>query len=76
MTESLKVKEGVNNSVQTEDPIFTSKNVWYFRTQSGDTVGPFRYRSEAESNLDRFIEQLQERLPDAHLKQLQRNRKP
>ena len=68
MTDSRIVKEKVINSVQTEDPIFSSKNVWYFRTQSGDTVGPFRYRSEAESNLDRFMKQLQERLPDSHLK--------
>ena len=68
MTNSQVVKEAVTNLVQTEDPIFTSKNVWYFRTQSGDTVGPFRYRSEAESNLDKFMKQLQERLPDSHLK--------
>ena len=68
MTDSRSVQEAGKTSVQTEDPIFTSKNVWYFRTQTGDTVGPFRYRSEAESNLDRFMKQLKERLPDSHPK--------
>ncbi|MDG2141597.1 MAG: DUF6316 family protein [Gammaproteobacteria bacterium] len=66
MTDSRSVKEAVKTSAQADDPIFTSKNVWYFRTQTGDTVGPFRYRSEAESNLDRFMKQLKERLPDSH----------
>ena len=68
MTDSRSVQEAGKTLVQTEDPIFTSKNVWYFRTQTGDTVGPFRYRSEAESNLDRFMKQLKERLPDSHQK--------
>lgn len=66
MTDSRSVKEPVKTLTQADDPIFTSKNVWYFRTQTGDTVGPFRYRSEAESNLDRFMKQLKERLPDSH----------
>ena len=68
MTDSRSVQEAGKTLVQTEDPIFTSKNVWYFRTQTGDTVGPFRYRSEAESNLDRFMKQLKERLPDSRQK--------
>ena len=42
--------------------VFIEHDLWYFRTREGDAVGPFRYRSEAESNLDRFMTQLRERL--------------
>ena len=35
------------------------QDLWYFRTRDGDDVGPFRYRSEAENNLDRFMHQLE-----------------
>lgn len=42
--------------------VFSEHDLWYFRTREGDAIGPFRYRSEAESNLDRFIAQLRERL--------------
>ena len=44
------------------DRLFTEQNLWYFRTREGSSVGPFRYRSEAESNLDRFLSKLKERL--------------
>ncbi|NKB31644.1 MAG: hypothetical protein GKR91_00905 [Pseudomonadales bacterium] len=44
------------------DRIFSDQNLWYFRTREGDEIGPFRYRSEAESNLDRFMQQLKEKL--------------
>lgn len=42
--------------------VFSEQDLWYFRTREGDAVGPFRYRSEAESNLDRFMTELRERL--------------
>jgi len=42
--------------------IFSQQDLWYFRIREGDEVGPFRYRSEAQSNLERFMEQLEERL--------------
>ena len=35
------------------------QDLWYFRTRDGDDVGPFRYRSEAENNLNRFMHQLE-----------------
>ena len=45
-----------------ETRIFTRQNVWYYTCPNGDKVGPFRYRSEAKSSLDKFIEQLKDRL--------------
>ena len=44
------------------DRVYSQQNLWYFRTREGDEVGPFRYRSEAETNLDRFMQQLKEKL--------------
>jgi len=38
--------------------IYSEQDLWYFRVREGDEVGPFRYRSEAQSNLERFMEQL------------------
>ncbi|MDD9890184.1 MAG: DUF6316 family protein [Gammaproteobacteria bacterium] len=44
------------------DRVYSQQNLWYFRTREGEEIGPFRYRSEAESNLDRFIARLKEKL--------------
>ncbi|MFK7862916.1 MAG: DUF6316 family protein [Pseudohongiellaceae bacterium] len=45
-----------------EDKVYLNQDLWYFDTDAGDTVGPFRYKSEAESNLNRFLAQLQGQL--------------
>ena len=42
--------------------VFSENDLWYFKTREGDDVGPFRYRSEAENNLDRFMTQLKKRI--------------
>lgn len=42
--------------------IFSEQDLWYFKIREGDEVGPFRYRSEAQSNLERFMEQLKDKL--------------
>jgi hypothetical protein len=44
------------------ESVYSLRDLWYFKTREGDEIGPFRYRSEAESNLDRFMQQLKERL--------------
>lgn len=45
--------------------VFCQKDLWYFRTREGKEIGPFRYQSEAQSNLDRFLADLKARLqPD------------
>jgi hypothetical protein len=42
--------------------VYSERDLWYFRTGDGDEVGPFRYRSEAETGLERFLASLKERL--------------
>tara|TARA_B110000858_G_scaffold198526_1_gene266244 strand:+ start:7606 stop:7797 length:192 start_codon:yes stop_codon:yes gene_type:complete len=42
--------------------IFNEQDLWYFKIREGDEVGPFRYRSEAQSNLESFMEQLKAQL--------------
>ncbi len=37
--------------------IFSHRDLWYFKTFDGDEIGPFRYRSEAETGLGRFLSQ-------------------
>ncbi len=44
------------------DKVYANEDLWYFDTEDGETVGPFRYKSEAENNLSRFLEQLQNQL--------------
>ena len=45
-----------------ETRIFTRHDVWYYTDLNGEKVGPFRYKSEAKSSLDKFIGQLKDRL--------------
>ncbi len=42
--------------------MFCQKDLWYFRTREGKEIGPFRYQSEAQSNLDRFLADLKAKL--------------
>ncbi len=44
------------------DRIFSNDELWYFRTREQAQVGPFRYRSEAQSSLERFLGELSEKL--------------
>lgn len=46
----------------TKPSLYTLQNLWYFKNQIGEEVGPFRYRSEAESNLEKFLAQLEDQL--------------
>ena len=34
--------------------------LWYFRTREGNNIGPFRYKTEAEEMLGRFLSGVQE----------------
>lgn len=42
---------------ETDSLIFSHRDLWYFKTFDGDEIGPFRYRSEAETGLGRFLSQ-------------------
>ena len=61
MSESRQQDQYSSDTHSLSDRVFSQQNLWYFKTREGDDVGPFRYRSEAESNLDRFLEQLKEK---------------
>jgi hypothetical protein len=61
MSESRQQDQSSSDTHSRSDRVFSQQNLWYFKTREGDDVGPFRYRSEAESNLDRFLEQLKEK---------------
>ena len=61
MSESRQQDQSCTDTHSRSDRVFSQQNLWYFKTREGDDVGPFRYRSEAESNLDRFLEQLKEK---------------
>jgi len=58
MSNSRQYKQLVSDNPDSSDRIFSQQNLWYFQTQEGDQIGPFRYRSEAQSNLDQFMRQL------------------
>ena len=62
MSNSRQYKQLVSDNPESSDRIFSQQNLWYFQTQEGDQIGPFRYRSEAQSNLDQFMRQLKEKL--------------
>ncbi|HBW82903.1 MAG TPA: hypothetical protein DEF79_02560 [Gammaproteobacteria bacterium] len=53
------------NQRSTQDhatAIYRQDNLWYYQTEKGQEIGPFRYRSEAQSNLDKFLSELKQRL--------------
>ena len=62
MSNSRQYKQIVSDNPDSSDRIFSQQNLWYFQTQEGDQIGPFRYRSEAQSNLDQFMRQLKDNL--------------
>ena len=45
--------------------MFSEQDLWYFKVREGNEVGPFRYRCEAESNLNHFIKRLKQE-PSPH----------
>ena len=65
MRENLHTIRGHEDvaSLLDEEQIYTKQDVWYYTCPNGKKVGPFRYRSEAKSSLDQFMDQLKNRLP-------------
>jgi hypothetical protein len=62
MTKNVNLTATSAGSSNSLDKVYTNEDLWYFDTDDGETVGPFRYKSEAENNLTRFLEQLQAQL--------------
>ena len=62
MTEIRQQDQPSLTPPERTERVFSEHDLWYFRTREGDAIGPFRYRSEAESNLDRFMADLKDKL--------------
>jgi hypothetical protein len=65
MSQSSNNDHSASSVAESTESVFCQKDLWYFRTREGKEIGPFRYQSEAQSNLDRFLAELKARLqPD------------
>lgn len=52
MSEPITINNAKNSEIiSDQNMIYSQKDLWYFRTSDGREVGPFRYRSEAETGL-------------------------
>ena len=58
MKENQRPENKQQETSPSPEQVYSEQNLWYFRTREGQTIGPFRYRSEAESNLDKFLADL------------------
>ena len=56
----IQMNKGGTQDQKTE--IYIQDNLWYYQTDKGQEIGPFRYQSEAQSNLNKFLSELQQRL--------------
>ncbi|MED5312051.1 MAG: hypothetical protein VYD17_07240 [Pseudomonadota bacterium] len=57
---SIEMNKGGTQDQKTE--IYIQDNLWYYQTDSGQKIGPFRYQFEAQSNLNKFLSELKQRL--------------
>ncbi len=65
MSQSNNNDHSASSTTEVTESVFCQKDLWYFRTREGKEIGPFRYQSEAQSNLDHFLADLKARLqPD------------
>lgn len=63
MYEPIRAQDySITKAPPRSDRFFSSDELWYFRTRENGRVGPFRYRSEAQSSLDRFLRELKSKL--------------
>ncbi len=62
MPDSRQQDQPVSSTPVRSERVFSDQDLWYFKTREGEDVGPFRYRSEAESNLDHFMLQINEKM--------------
>ena len=58
--ESIKINKGGTQDQKTK--IYIQDSLWYYQTDNGQEIGPFRYQSEAQSNLNKFLSELKQRL--------------
>ena len=62
MSNFRELDRSKSSAPDRSERIFSQQDLWYFKIREGDEIGPFRYRSEAQSNLDCFMEQLKDKV--------------
>ena len=56
MSDSIAIADtNLNDPSSEQSMIYSQRDLWYFRTSDGKEIGPFRYRSEAETGLHRLL---------------------
>ena len=54
LTIDVVINEQAIGSEKSPETVYCLRDLWYFRAANGEEIGPFRYRSEAESGLQRY----------------------
>ena len=63
MNESTRSQDvAITKAPPRTERFYSDNELWYFRTREQAEVGPFRYRSEAQSSLEMFLRNLREKL--------------
>lgn len=58
MSSLRKQDDSTNTDFARSERIFDDDGLWYFRTREGGDIGPFRYESEAQQMLEKFITEI------------------
>ena len=58
MTQTRNQDHSITEAPNRSERLYSSDELWYFRTREDEQVGPFRYRCEAQSSLERFLSEL------------------
>jgi hypothetical protein len=61
MTSLRKDDQSKGSFHYRSERVFGEQGLWYFRTREGQSLGPFRYETEARQMLDNFINDIQQR---------------
>jgi hypothetical protein len=63
MSDSTRSQDvAITKAPPRSERFYSDNELWYFRTREQAEVGPFRYRSEAQTSLERFLRDLKDRL--------------
>jgi len=62
MTSTRSKDLSITQAPPRTERLYSSDELWYFRTREDDQIGPFRYRCEAQSSLERFLSELKHKL--------------
>jgi hypothetical protein len=62
MTQFRHHDNTITSAPARTERVYSNDELWYFRTRENKQVGPFRYRCEAQSGLERFLSDLKNKL--------------